>query len=198
MHADYSYNEEQLLLEVASGNESAFKQLFHTHHHKLGKYVYRLTDSLLISEDIVQDVFIRIWIYRERLAEVQNFDSYLFKMARNQTFTAIKKLSRDQRHMSEWLLVETASQNILNEDLFDKAYGGLIDEAITHLPPQQQKVYELSRFNKLKYEEIASRLNISLETVKKHIHLALKSIRQYVLVRKDVVLLVIIFLLSAH
>jgi RNA polymerase sigma-70 factor (family 1) len=198
MHAHHSYTEEQLLLEVAKGNESAFKQLFHTHHHKLGKYVCRLTGSLLISEDIVQDVFIRIWIYRERLAEVQNFDSYLFKMARNQTFTAIKKLSRDQRHMSEWLLAESASQNILDEDHFDRAYGGLIDEAITHLPPQQQKVYELSRFNKLKYEEIASRLNISLETVKKHIHLALKSIRQYVLVHKDAVLLGIIFLLSAH
>ncbi|HMF70497.1 MAG TPA: RNA polymerase sigma-70 factor [Flavitalea sp.] len=198
MHACHSYSEEQLLFEVAKGNESAFRQLFHTHHHKLGNYIYRLTDSLLISEDIVQEVFIRIWIYRARLSEVQDFDSYVFKMARNQAFTALKKLSRDQKLMSKWLVVETSNQHILNEENFGQAYVGLIDEAIAHLPPQQQKVYELSRVDKLKYEEIASRLNISLETVRKHIHLALKSIRQYVLVRKDAVLLVIMFLHSSH
>jgi len=198
MHACHSYNEEQLLFEVAGGNESAFRQLFHTYHHKLGDYIYRLTDSLLVSEDIVQEVFIRIWIHRAKLSEVRNFDSYLFRMTRNQAFTALKKLAKDQKILSKWMVAETSSQRIVNEDNFDQAYQSLIDEAVAHLPPQQQKIYELSRFDKLKYEEIASRLNISLETVRKHIHLALKSIRQYVLMRKDAVLLVIISLLIAH
>ena len=198
MCACHSYNEEHVLLEVAMGNESAFRQLFHTYHHKLGDYIYRLTESLLVSEDIVQEVFIRIWIYRAKLSEVQNFDSYLFKMARNQAFTALKKLAKDQQKLSKWILAEMSSQQIKNEDNFDQAYQGLIDDAVAHLPPQQQVIYELSRFHKLKYEEIAARLNISLETVRKHIHLALKSIRQYVLMHKDAVLLTIISLLIAH
>ena len=167
--------EKELLSRVAEGDEAAFSLLFNAFHQRLGAYVYRLTESLPATQEIVQDVFVKIWLKRAILPELQSFDAYLFKAARNHVFNYLRKLARErvQQAQLEASLPASATAEAEEEHL------DLLDQAIDHLPPQQQKIYLLHRRQGLSHAEIADRLNLSVETVKKHMSLALRSIRKY-------------------
>ncbi len=168
-----------ILLKVAEGDENAFGVLFKAYYNQLGEFVMRITESEPLTQEIVQDVFLKIWINRNSLSEVNSFKAYLLVVARNHTFNCLKQIAREKHHKNEWLKteVQNASNNV---DESDENYTeGLIDEAIELLPPQQKKVYILSRREGKKQIEIASEMNISLETVKKHMVLALRFLKTY-------------------
>lgn len=78
-------NEADLLALVAKGDERAFTELFDAYYRQLGEYVYKLTESMEVTEEIVQDVFIKIWLKKEKLPELDNFSYYLFILSKNQT-----------------------------------------------------------------------------------------------------------------
>jgi RNA polymerase sigma-70 factor (family 1) len=170
--------EKELLLKVANGDEHAFSELFNTHHQLLGAHIYRITDSVELAEEVVQDVFLKIWMSRETLTAVQNFRAYLFVISKNHALNCLRKLAKERIHqktIEENAMAITPDDNPGLED-----YYSLLDEAIDHLPPQQQKVYLLSRHNRLKYDEIASQMGLSRETVKKYLQGATHSITSFV------------------
>lgn len=171
-------NEKDLLLKVAQGNEECFRQIFLKYHQLLGTHVYRITNSVDMAEEIVQDIFLKIWMSREILAEVHNFKAYLFVVSKNHTLNCIRKLSKERMHIKQ-IEEDFARNYIYSETDFD-IYHTLLDEAINQLPAQQQKVYLLSRHERLRYAEVASRLNLSRETVKKYLQIANASITEYV------------------
>ena len=175
-----SDKEKELLCRIAEGDEAAFGQLFHAYHQRLGAYIYRLTESLPAAQEIVQDVFVKIWMKRGLLPEIQCFDAYLFKAARNHVFNYLRKIARErtQQAMLEASLPADSPAEAFGEEA-EESWLVLLDEAIAHLPSQQQKVYLLHRQEGLSHAEIASRLQLSVETVKKHMSLALRSIRGY-------------------
>lgn len=170
-------SEKDLLLKVAEGNEDSFKQLFQKYHHQLGTHVFRITNSMDMAEEIVQDVFLKIWMSREALAGVQNFKAYLFVISKNHSLNCIRKLSRERMHIR---MGEEGFAREVHEEKNLDVYHSLLDEAINQLPAQQQKVYLLSRHERLRYAEVANRLNISRETVKKYLQIATASITAYV------------------
>ena len=139
----------------------------------------RIAESKPLAQEIVQDVFLKIWINRASLTEVESFKAYLFVVARNHAFNCLKQLARERNRKKEWIksVLQDASYNPGDTDEIDA--GALVDAAVDLLPPQQKKVYLLSRRDGLKQEEIAKELDISLETVKKHMVLALRSIKNY-------------------
>lgn len=181
------YDENQLIQQVVAGNETAFARLFYSYHHKLGAYIHRLTNSTELSQDIVQEVFIKIWTQRQKLAGVDNFDAYFFGIARNHAFTALKRIATERLRSTSFVQLVYRNSNSA-ADNFSDAYLTLVEEAIDKLPPQQKRIYQLSKVQRLKYAEIAIQLGLSHETVKKHMHLALQSIRHYVLLHKDIAL----------
>jgi len=169
--------DKNLCLQVSLGNEQAFKQLFNTYHQQLGAYILRLTHSTELAEEIVLDVFLKIWMNRESLREIQNFKAYLFVVSKNHTLNALKKVVKErmlQKEPQEHYTKQVLAEVDLNQ------YYSLLDEAIDHLPPQQQKIYLLSRHKRLKYSEIAEKLGLSHETVKKYLQIATASITTYV------------------
>lgn len=176
--SDLFYSEKKLLIEVASGNEDAFRKLFLKHHQQLGTHIFRITNSIDLAEDIVQDVFLKIWISREALTKVNNFKAYLFIISKNHTLNYLRKISKERAYKKEWedKFIKALTIENTNSDI----YYCLLDEAIDQLPPQQQKVYLLSRHERLKYSEIADRLDLSRETVKKYLQIATLSITDYV------------------
>ena len=169
--------DKKLCLQISLGNEQAFQQLFNTYHQQLGTYILRLTNSTALAEEIVLDVFLKIWLNRETLREVQNFKAYLFVVSKNHALNALKKLVKAR--LAQKGPEEHYTQNVLAE-IEHNPYYSLLDEAIDHLPPQQQKVYLLSRHKRLKYAEIAEKLDLSHETVKKYLQIATASITTYV------------------
>jgi RNA polymerase sigma-70 factor (family 1) len=172
----------ELLAQVAGGDESAFAQLFHTHHQELADYIFLLTKSMPFTEEIVQDAFTKVWLHREKLTAITNFRAYLFTLSRNHTFNCLRGLARETVKQKEWALhySREAETNASEENRVRQQYFQLIEDAVGQLPPQQQKAYLLSRQKGLRHEEIASQLQLSRETVKRHISLALRAISAYV------------------
>lgn len=183
-------SEKELLLRVANGDEHAFSELFNTHHQLLGTHIYRITDSVELAEEVVQDVFLKIWMSRETLTTVQNFRAYLFVISKNHALNCLRKVAKERIHQKT--LEENAMSLIPQDNPGLDGYYSLLDEAIDHLPPQQQKVYLLSRHNRLKYDEIASQMGLSRETVKKYLQGATHSITTFVQSNIDVSAIVLL------
>lgn len=188
------FQESELIQEVVLGNENAFGQLFTMYNQRLGTYIFRLTDSRELAEEIVQDVFLKIWMNRETLAGVKNFKAYLFVISKNHALNCLKKVIKVRAIQEIWE-TEAIDLLVVTEEEKNDSYYSLLDEAIDHLPPQQQKVYLLSRQERLKYAEIAEQLNLSRETVKKYLQIAITSITSHVRANMDAIILLFILIL---
>jgi len=172
-------NEKTLVEQVAEGNEKAFEELFYAYHNQLGAYVMGWTKSASITEEVVQDVFLKIWINREALKNVERFDNYLYIVSRNYTFNSLRQIAKKRLKNQEWARHFENDQDY-TPDTATEDYMSLIEQAVAKLPPQQLKVYILKRHKGLKYEEIATQLDIAPETARKHLAAALRNITLYV------------------
>ncbi len=191
-------NEKALLKKVAGGDEAAFAELFNAYHNKLGAYIYGFTASKEATKDIVQEVFLKIWLNRKKLATISRFGTYVYVLSRNHTLNYLRDLAgkRVKEKEAKKILEGLPSIVEMEERAPDPDYYQLMDQAVEKLPPQQQKVYILSYRKRLKYKEIAQQMGISHETVKKYLKLARYSITNYVRSHSD--LLFILFFLSFH
>lgn len=175
---DNLHNEDELLKRTAEGDERAFASLFHAYHQSLGSYIFKLTDSRAVAEEIVQETFIKAWQNRSTLAEIRNFKSWLFMVSRNHALNAMRDHSRQLLKHNEWLKQQDLASEMENNA--DVIYlNKIIAEAIAGLPAQQQKAYLLSRENAMTHAQIAAEMQISPNTVKRHISIALQTITHY-------------------
>ncbi|CAL1516763.1 sigma-70 family RNA polymerase sigma factor [Chitinophaga sp. MM2321] len=138
------------------------------------------THDETLAEDIVQMVFMTCWEKRSALARIISMEDYLFVMARNRIFDELKKLANQQR-LAHRYSQEQDRQTLGIEDLLqEKRYHEVVQEAIANLPVQQREVYVLYNTGSMTYEAIAGQLQLSRLTIKKHLELARRSVRQYV------------------
>src|SRR4051794_31123528 len=101
---DYSTNSIKImLLKVAEGDENAFAALFKIYYNQLGEFIMRITESKPLTQEIVQDVFLKIWINRSSLAELDSFKAYLLVVARNHAFNCLKQIAREKSQKKEWV-----------------------------------------------------------------------------------------------
>ena len=173
------YNEKELLMQVAGGDEVAFRQLFLQWNQLLAGYVFRITESKELTEEIVQDVFMKIWMVRETLTGINSFKHFLLVVSRNQAFDVLKKQLKEQERKRAWE-IENKPELYIAENDGDAAGLSLIEQAIDSLPPRRKEVYLLSRHERLTYKEVAERLGISRESVKTHLKLASDSITSFI------------------
>lgn len=171
--------EKQLLMQLAEGSESALQQLFYMYHQQIGAFVFKLTRSRELAEEIVQDVFLKLWTCRHASQEIRNLKAWLFTLSRNQALNALRSQLKEKQ-VKKYLGDLPLSESFTQEDLTQNDRFRLMDEAIKLLPPQQQKVFLLSRYQRLKYEEIAHKMNISRETVKSYLQNATSSITKFI------------------
>jgi RNA polymerase sigma-70 factor (family 1) len=189
-YAAPAIDEKAILQQIAKGDERAFRWLFNQYHHKLGSYIFKITKSHELAEEVVQDTFLKIWSNRDSLSTVANFDAYLYVISKNHALNCIKRIASERLLTTE---IGVATYDIqIEESDEDHERDLLIDEAINHLPPQQRIVYLLSRHERLKYSEIADRLSLSRETVKKYLQISTESITCYI--RKKLIISIILFI----
>lgn len=173
-------NEKELIERITMGDRRAFTMLFDAYYRSLGQYVYKMTESLEATEEIVQDVFIKVWLKKDNLSSINNFSNYLFILSRNHTLNYLRKQATYKVHFQTWDGVQES--NVGQPEVSDnyEDFRLLVEKAIEMLPAQQKKIYELCKVEKLKYEDVAAQLNLSLETVRKHMYLASKAIKMYI------------------
>jgi len=175
--SDKLHNEFELILLVAQGDERAFSALFQHYKDKLYSYALRLTEEEELAEEMVQDVFMKIWMSRSELKKIESFDAYLYTVIRNKSYNAIKRRAHEAVILKELSLNMTEMQNSTEETVIVNNYQQLLQQVVSQLPPQQKLIYDLSRTQGLKHEEIALQLKISKNTVKVHLVKALHTIR---------------------
>jgi RNA polymerase sigma-70 factor (ECF subfamily) len=170
------HRDDDLLQRIAAGDEAAFAGLFHTYHNRLGGFVLGWTKSTALTEEIVQDVFMKIWTQRERLPEIKQIDSYLYILARNEAFNCLRQTARERVRRETWEHDQEAVPAVAE----DNDYIPLIEQAVAKLPTQQRKVYLMKQHQRMAYAEIGHHMQISPETARKHLSAALRSITTYV------------------
>jgi RNA polymerase sigma-70 factor (ECF subfamily) len=188
-------NEQELLAQIAAGDVNSFSKLFDHYRPFVYTSSLRMTGEEMLSEEIVQDTFLKVWLNRSSLPEISNFPGWLYRIAANLTLNAIKKESLHKRTIQEWLkeIHEGNEYPGMAED--ESRFRTLLNAAVAKLPSRQKQTYELIKQQGYKREEAAEILKISPETVKYHLDIALKSIRAYCMAQTDGEILGIIFCL---
>jgi RNA polymerase sigma-70 factor (ECF subfamily) len=172
--------EKRLLQLIATGDEQAFETLFEKYRGKLYTYLKGIVKSPEVSEEIVMDVFLKIWIGRKTATEIEQFDSFLFRIAHNKAIDFLRALQRDQTLFNlVWEEMEMDSAQTADAAVKEKESGAILQAAINLLSPKRRLVYELSRENALSHDQIAAYLNLSKSTVNNHLVESLRFIRNY-------------------
>lgn len=162
---------------IAGGSEDAFKQLFDTYRPRLLAYLLKLIDTPELAEDMVQEIFMRIWASRKLLQDVDNLNAYIYSIARNIAYNGFKLHAKEQLLLTELKRQEVGTSYHHEHELVAKEVRQQIDRIIDNLTPMQRQVFKLSREGGLKHEEIAAQLGMSVLTVRKHIARSLKILR---------------------
>jgi RNA polymerase sigma-70 factor, ECF subfamily len=170
--------EQQVLAVLKEGRESAFEMLFKTYYQPLCNYAYSFLNDKDEAEEVVQTAFITVWDKRQTIEIQTSIKSYLYRMVRNACLNVIKHEKIKQQHVAYEMAGgepshEGVSQSVISSELEQKIY-----EAMKALPEQCRLVFQLSRFEELRYAEIATQLNISVKTVENQMGKALKIMRE--------------------
>lgn len=180
MYVDGLHNEKELLLQIAEGNETAFRCFFDHYTPLIFTFVERLTRSKADAEEIVQDTFMKIWTSRESLPFIDKPGHYCYVIARNKALDNMRKIARDQRLLDQlWLSFSGEEDNSLENELQSQEYYQLIDQALLRLPRQKQLVFNMSRREGLSHLEISQRLGLSKSRINNILVEVLKYIKSF-------------------
>jgi RNA polymerase sigma-70 factor (ECF subfamily) len=180
--------EKELLARVAQGDEEAFNSLFHAYVPRLHTLIMKVTRSEGMAKDIIQEVFLYLWIDRESLAEVEVPQHWIFKMAYNRSYTWLARQASRNRKYSEFRQQNpTEGDDSLEHTVFLNETARLIREATALLPAQARKIFQLSRETGLKAAEVADQLEISVQTVRNSLVRSVKFVKEY-LAQHDILL----------
>ncbi len=169
-------NDQSLLAALRLGDESAFDTLFRRYYAPLCRYAYPLTDhDIDEAEEVVQQIFVKCWDQRATLAVQWSVKAYLYKMVYNRCLNRI----RDARTREQYKIynAQQLEQGHDPQSGSARELSERLQKALLALPRECRRIFELSRFEELKYREIADQLNISIKTVETQMGKALRILR---------------------
>lgn len=199
MKEEHSVQERKLLEAVGVGDERSFSDLYKLYYKRLYGFLMKMTNGQeSVVRDILQESFLRVWLNRDRLQEISNFQAWIYKVVSTEMLTYLKKelhaknkVERFHSHLPhDWEEVR------LNNKLEVRDLRNVIASAICEMPKRRKLIYQMSRVEDLTPIEIASRLGISVNTVHNTITTALRQIRQRLQEAGYNVLLSVLFLLK--
>ncbi len=170
--------DKQLLKKIAIGDEEAFVIIFHAWRNKLYFFILRIVENSESAEDIVQDIFVKLWQDRAKLTQVDNLGAYLFRMAQNQAISGMRRMAHYTLIIAELKKDIKESGVTVDDSLSEKQLYDKLQDIIERLPPRQKAIYKMSREEGMKQDEIANRLGISISTIQNHMTAALSTIKQ--------------------
>lgn len=177
MAGSFPFDERAILRAIAEGSEAAFVQLFDKYSAKVYNVAYKFLDSREQAEEIVQDVFMDVWISKDKMAEVLNLNAYILGMVRKKVYDAYRQKSSFAQLIKE-LSDNPQTENAVERNLQEREYEILLQRALAKLPHHQQEIFRLAREEGLSHEEIAKKLNLSRLSVKAHMKRILRVLRQ--------------------
>ncbi|MFD2553501.1 RNA polymerase sigma factor [Sphingobacterium tabacisoli] len=171
-----TFNQEFTQL-LAAGDEQAFTSLFDFFSPKVNAFALKLTRSENLAQEVVQEVFLRIWKFRSRLLEVEQLEGYLIRTARNVAFDMLKSQAIHFLELEEWEDDKYFVDHSMEEGIHAKEGQHVLEQALAHLTPKQREVYQLCRIEGMSYQQAAEQLDISTHTVHFHMKESLRQLR---------------------
>ena len=178
-----------LVENIKANDESSFRVLFDRYQKDVYGYARSLVKIEAQAEEIVQDVFLKVWINKHLLDPRQSFKAFIFTITRNLSFNFLKKAANDRELVSKVFYESQKSCKPSDYHLHEDEYEKLGLRAINSLPPRCRLIYTMSRNQGKSYKEISNELDISINTVKNQMNKALGNIRGFLSLHGDIVFL---------
>ena len=183
----------ELIVDIKKGDKKSFQKLYHNYYYKILNFSYKHLQSKEESEEITQDVFMKIWKKRADLNEELSFDGLIFKIAKFAIIDRIRKKSK-LPHTQEVGPENQPSYAPIEDELSFKELKLIYEEIIESLPEKRRQVYLMSRNEGLTHPQIAQQLNISIKTVENQMGAALKHIREKLSIKTDILIALAFFI----
>lgn len=167
-----------LVQRIRDDHVDSFELLYHRYMRKLYYFSFNYLKIKEEAEEIVQTVFINLWEHRKSLDDSLSIKSYLYKSTTNAIYNQLKRNALRNKWVEQKLLKPEPASNETFEQIYYHDLEQTIDQIIAKLPPQQRKIYILSRIEGLSYEEISKQLDLSVRTVENQMYRALKVIKE--------------------
>lgn len=162
----------QLLDLIALSDEQAFTALYYRYFPKLYQYALNILKQVSLAEEVLQDVFTKVWLHKHSLPVIANFEAYLHIATRNACLNSLRKTTREKINRQEYM------HHCDNAEVPSFDYSDSLRNVLTSLPHRQRMVYSL-HLQGFRREEIAHLLNISINTVKSHLAASVRTAREF-------------------
>lgn len=189
-----TYPDGELLDLLRTGDQLAFTGLYDRYYQKIYRHIFTLVQLPELTEDIVHEVFMKVWEIRETLDIKVNFNSFIYRMAHNKAVDLTRRIALDKKMRGYFM---DKYQAVFQE--FGRTPGeleridALVELALESLPPQRRKVYELLRQEGHSYKEVAEQLGISPNTVRDHVVKAAAALRIFLAERGELAVTLFLF-----
>ena len=172
-------SDKQLILAIKNGDTKSFSKLFEKYYDKYFSFACALLHDTDAAEDVLQNVFLKIWLGRERLDENRSIENYLLVSVRNEIFDWLRLKYNQVVVHEEDVEKEDVSADI-EASLTWAETSDKMDAIIRKMPPQRQRIFLMSRYSNMSSKDIADSLDLSVRTVERHIYLALKDLKSII------------------
>lgn len=176
----------------------AFDCLYSKYHKPVYGYIIRYLKIAELAEDVLQEVFLKIWEVRHNIRPELSFQAYLYRIARNVVYRQLKKIAADEGLVSSVGHAVMSAVEDAGVRLQWHEYEKILQEAISQLPPQRQKIFKLCRQEGKSYEDVALELGISRNTVKEHMVLGTRFLKEFISSNYKIDLAIMLALLASN
>jgi len=188
----------ELLLKLRNGDESAFTYFYKLYSGQMYVNILKMVKDEQIAEELVQELFTKIWHKREVIHHAIDFKAYLYKIGQNLVYDFFRKLQRNQKMQERFRQVVTEYYSHIEESLHLKQSEQLLEKALGKLPAQQRKVYQLCKMDGYTYKEAAEEMGISVHTVKEYLTKANFLVKEYLMSHLDISMSILFFLMIKY
>jgi len=190
----YNTEDSLLLRQLAEGSRPAFDSLYYKYQPKLQLYLLPfMQHNPGELREIIQDVFVKVWLKKETFAAIESFEYYLYRMSRNRLLDIYRSRKSREKNESLYLAQAADSTDQLADELAFREYHRVARQAIDLLPDRRRMIFDLMTEQDLSAGEVASMMGLSIAVIKKQLFFANQFIRDYIRQHGDISLLIILF-----
>lgn len=180
-----------LIIRLKKGDEQAFTEIYNAYSKPMYLKVLRMVKYKDTADELVQELFIKLWDNKEKIDPEKPFQSFMYTIAQNLVYNYFRKVASDNTLVESLLLRGTDHDLSAEELLLNKETAALLNQAIDQLSPQRKIAFNLCKIEGKSYEEASQIMGVSVPTINSHITQSLQSIRAYLLKHQNTALLLI-------